>query len=66
MDSWRWGRSQEKARTSLRPKDGKVPGEPEAQDGGPGVPTRVGMAKPHSLCHQASAPSPLISFIPSM
>lgn len=60
------GRSQEEARTSLRPEGGKVPGGPEAQDGGPGVPTHVAAVKPHSLGHQALAPSPPVSFIPPM
>lgn len=60
------GRSQEEARTSLRPEGGKVPCGPEAQDGGPGVPTHVATVKPHSLGHQALAPSPPVSFIPPM
>lgn len=60
------GRSQEEVRTSLRPKGGKVPGGPKAQDGGSGVPTHMAAVKPHSLRHQALAPSPPFSFIPSM
>ena len=62
----RAGRSQEEARTSLRPEGGKVPGEPEAQDGGSGVPTRVAMVTSHPLCHQALDPSPVFLFVPSM
>lgn len=37
----------------------KVPGEPEAQDGGPGVPTHVGTVKPHSPVTKPWPPAPL-------
>lgn len=43
-----------------------MPGEPEAQDGGPGVPTRVATVKSHPLCHQGLDPNPIFLFIPSM
>ena len=43
-----------------------MPGEPEAQDGGSGVPTCVAMVTSHPLCHQALDPNPIFLFIPSM